>query len=266
MTDEVLFMVTLVDLGPLSAAIVACCDLTARSWLETVRPLRSLVLPEKVHGKDIKVEALACHVSVLTRGDRTQLDVDARTALGRRITAEIEIDRSARETLNVVVPFERGFAFTSKQLGFPARGVVRGKRTYEIDGLATLDHGRGTWPWRTHWNWASAADRSVAFNLGARWTDNSGTNENGVIVDGRLRSIEADMRWEFDRKHPDVPVRITGGDVDVTFTPIVRKHAPVNLGLIAADLDFRVGRFRGAIGDVAIQDLLGWCEAFDARW
>ncbi len=251
MNEELLFLVTLVDLGPLSAAIVASCDLRTREWQERVRPAR-IAFPERVHGADL---ITAGDVSIATRGEETVL---------RTRRCDVTIDRRDRDTLNVVVPFPSGrFAFTSKQVGFPARGTIDGR---PFQGLATLDHGRGVWPWRTRWNWASAADDRVAFNLGARWTDGSGTNENGYFLNGKLFPIAADLRFDFDRKRPDVPVGISGPDVDVMFVPIARKRTHLELGLIAGDLDFRVGRFVGTIAGTPIKNLLGWCEAFDARW
>jgi hypothetical protein len=250
LNEELLFMVTLADAGPFSFVVVAECDLATRAWRERARPVRRLELPSRVHGADIH----AGPVSILTHGDHTTLRVEG--------VAELEIERRG-DTLNVVVPMGHRFAFTSKQVGFRARGTIRGR---PVKGFATLDHGRGTWPWRTKWNWACAADAHLAFNLGARWTDDSGTNENGFFVNGTLYPIAEDMRFLFDRKRPDVPVGIVGGDVDLLFTPIARKRARVELGVLGADLDFRVGRFMGRIGGHSVQNILGWCEAFDARW
>lgn len=249
MNEELLFLVTLVDLGPLSVTIVGSCDLRTRVWEERVRPAR-IDFPDSVHERDI----VAGDVVLLTRGDETIL----RTHRGT-----VTIDRRDRDTLNVLVPFARGFAFTSKQVGFPARGTLDGR---PFEGLATLDHGRGVWPWRTKWNWACAADARAAFSVGARWTDGSGTNENGYFLNGKLFPIAEDLRFAFDRKHPDVPVGISGPDVDLMFVPIARKRTHLELGLIAGDLDFRVGRFVGTLAGTPIRNLLGWCEAFDARW
>lgn len=259
LNDELLFLVTLVDVGPFALQIVACCELATGTWREKVRLLRSLSLPERAHGADIH----GAGVSILTRGEHTHLSVRG------RLSAEVDIDRTGRDSLNVLVPFNAAanaaprFAFTSKHPGLPSRGTINGRA---FAGLATLDHGRGIWPWRTKWNWASAANDQLAFNLGARWTDHSDTNENGFFLGRTLYPIAEDMRFTFDRRRPDIPVGIVGGDVDLLFTPIARKRARIELGLVAADLDFRVGRFMGRIGGTTVQNLLGWCEAFDARW
>jgi hypothetical protein len=260
LSDELLLMITLVDIGPLSLAIIACCDLATRRWTETIRPLRSLDFPARVHGADIRVSSVGLHVAILARGDKTLIELRARPLLGPKISAELEIDRKNHETLNVVVPFSHErFAFTSKQPGLPVRGRVTAGRSYEVNAFATLDHGRGVWPRDTRWNWASASSARVAFNLGAQWTDGSGTNENGYFVDGKLHSLSEDVRFDLDRG-------IVGPTVDLAFTTLVRKRTLIPLGLAHADLDFRVGRFNGRIGDVRVDNLLGWAEDFNARW
>lgn len=277
-TREMVLLVTIVDVDLFSLAIVSVLDLSTGRFTEITRPLRSgLALPTKVHEADVHVPG----VDILERADTTCLLVD-NAQLGQRIRAEIEIDRPPQhETLNVVVPFPSSarpardaqrFAFTSKQVALRARGFVRTHRRYVVDGFACLDHGRGLWPWQTRWNWASAAGGNVGFNLGARWTDGSGTNENGLVVDGRLHNLEEDVRFELERRAPRAPFRIHGGRVDVLFTPhqgserLARKRLWFDLGLLAADLDLRFGTFTGTIADHRIDNLFGWAEAFDARW
>jgi len=258
MTDELLFLLTLVDLGPLSLAIVGCCDLATGAWMETARPLRRLELPDRVHAADIHVRTLGLSATITAPSVSEgvlNLTVRARTLSGP-IEADLTIAPGARDTLNVLVPWSRDrFAFTSKQPGLAARGRVRARREYTVNGVATLDHGRGVWPRDTRWNWASASDARVAFNLGAQWTDGSGTNENGVWVDGKLRSLSEDVRFDLDRG-------IVGPTVDLAFVPLHRKR--VNVGVL--ELDFRIGHFTGTIGEARFDNVLGWAEAFRARW
>ncbi len=262
MDRETLFMLTVVDLGVVSLVVAAFCDLATGRWTEAARPLaRRLLLPDRVHGADVRIEAPGVFVVLAESDEGTAIEVDVKTPLAR-VAASIDVVRPrAHETLNVLVPMDRNFAFTSKQSALPARGVVAGRT---IAGFACLDHGRGLWPWRTRWNWCSASGASrgrvLGVNLGARWTDGSGTNENGVVVDGRLRSIETDVRFALDAR------TITGDDVAVTWTELARKRVHVELGVLAAHLDFRVGRFSGRIDELAFDDLLGWAESFDARW
>lgn len=266
---DVVLMLTVVDVDLFSLVTVGVLDLATGRFEEHVRPLpRGIPLPTKVHDGDVILPG----VQILARGERTYLLLEVGS-----IRAEIDVERAGRETLNVMVPFPDGerFAFTSKQVGLPARGFVRGHRRWEIEGTACLDHGRGTWPWRTRWNWASASNGEVGFTLGARWTDGSGTNENGLFVGRRLHNLVEDVRFELDRSRPRAPFRIHSekrGEVDLLFTPhagterLARKRLWFDLGVIAADLDLRFGEFTGRVGQTPIDRLFGWAEAFDARW
>ena len=98
---------------------------------------------------------------------------------------------------------DRGFHYASKHLALPAAGHVRvGSREYAFEGpqaLATLDYGRGVWPRRAAWTWASASgwcgDELVGINLGRGWTDGGAATENVVSVDGRLHHLDGPLAW-----------------------------------------------------------------------
>lgn len=80
-----------------------------------------------------------------------------------------------------------------------------------------------------------------------------------MFLDGKLHSLSEDVRFDLDRG-------ILGPTVDLAFTTLVRKRTLVPLGFAHADLDFRVGRFNGTIGDTRVENLLGWAEDFHAKW
>jgi hypothetical protein len=147
----------------------------------------------------------------------------------------------AFESLNVVIPWsDELFNFTSKQQARPATGeLVVGDRTYEIGGAAgdawgVLDVGRGRWPSRIEWNWGGGAgrcgDHVVGLQFGAKWTAGTGFTENGLIVDGRLSKLGAELDWAYDWNDPMQPWRVTdpGGQLDVTLTPRFDKHSKVD--------------------------------------
>ncbi len=272
-TPSCLFLLTLVDLGLTSLVMVGCCDLATGRWIEAARPVRGLRFSDGVQGCDVDLDVVGLRVRVRDDGPRTLLSASARAPFPR-IEAELVVERPVPwDTVNVVVPWsEKRFAFTSKQIALPVRGHVTAGRDYPVgdDAFAFLDHGRGVWPWRTRWNWGCGAGRVdgrvVGVNLGARWTDGTGATENGLVVDGRLEKIHEDLRFGLDRAAaPDAPFAIRGGPVDLVFSPLHRKRTRADLGLVAADLDFRIGRFRGSIGEQRV-DVFGWAEAFDARW
>lgn len=266
--------VTLADLDYLGIAALVAIDLERGTTVRrfAARPLGlGAVLPDGPTGRvALRLPGLAFDLEDRIAGATLH-------AAGRGLSLDATITRPPGEdTLNVVVPWdERTFQFTSKQTALPARGALRiGGRTVELgdDALATLDFGRGVWPYRTAWNWGAASGvqdgRRIGFNLGARWTAGTGTHENAVTVDGRLRRLDDSVRFRYDRRDPLRPWQVasSSGEVELELTPSVGQRLRLPLGVIGAELDLCFGRYRGRIGDLVVRDLVGWAEELHARW
>ncbi|GAA0848587.1 DUF2804 domain-containing protein [Streptosporangium amethystogenes subsp. fukuiense] len=186
-----------------------------------------------------------------------------------------------RDSLGVVVPWSsRRFQYTVKDLGRPAEGtlVVNGRRiklTAE-DTLATLDHGRGRWPGNVLWNWGAASGRSggheIGVQIGGKWTDGTGSVENGIFLDGRLHKISEELVWRYDTSDWMAPWQITGERVDLEFVPeYVRSSDVTRLRYMRSREDQAFGHYRGTVvaddGTVIrIDDLYGWAEEVQRRW
>jgi hypothetical protein len=141
------------------------------------------------------------------------------------------------ESLNVVIPWnDELFNFTSKHQARPAAGELRvGDRTFAIgaagDAWGVLDVGRGRWPAEITWNWGGGAGRAgahvIGLQFGGKWTGGTGFTENGVIVDGSLTKLGAELSWAYDWDDPLSPWRVTdpGGQLDATLHPRYDKHS-----------------------------------------
>ncbi|WP_230206489.1 DUF2804 family protein [Microbacterium gorillae] len=184
------------------------------------------------------------------------------------------------ERLAVVVPWSRTrFQYTVKDLARPASGTVT------VHGLtspvpageswAVLDHGRGRWPHDITWNWGAgsgrlADGRALGIQVGGQWTDGTGSTENAVLVGTRLHKISETLNWEYDISRPMEQWRITGGGLDVTFTPFFDKTSSTNLGVISARTDQCFGRYSGTFRtdevDISFTDIEGWAEDVHNRW
>ncbi|MFI5488437.1 DUF2804 domain-containing protein [Micromonospora echinaurantiaca] len=183
---------------------------------------------------------------------------------------------AGHEALGVVVPWStRRFQYTVKDVGRPVRGtlLVDGveHQVAEADSFAVLDHGRGRWPYAIRWNWAAGSAPGRAIQLGGRWTDGTGSTENGLVVDGRLHKIGDELRWEYDRTDWLRPWRISGERVAVEFHPFHEKIARTNLGVLANETHQCFGHFTGWAatddGDrVDLAGLVGWAEEARNRW
>jgi Domain of unknown function (DUF2804), N-terminal/Domain of unknown function (DUF2804), C-terminal len=257
------FQLTLADIDYAALGIVTVGDLDRGRFVDRVRatPLAWGLAIDDTVGGPIALDTPGLHASVTPiAGGATIL-----RARARGIDAEIAVDAPA-ETLNVVVPLPGGnFHYTSKQVGLRARGrVVFGGRTIDFDhAWACLDFGRGVVPWRAAWQWAAAASDRLAFNLGGTWTDGTGITENALFVDGRVHKLDGDVRFAADA--------ITGPRVDLRFRAERERRVRVELGLGAARLWWRFGRFDGTIvtddgAPLIVQNLRGWSEDFTARW
>ncbi len=202
---------------------------------------------------------------------------------GQPLHAELDIERAPDcESLNVVVPWNRRtFQFTSKQHCLPTSGNVEwGGETFAFDRTstyATLDYGRGIWPYRTAWNWASFSGKSgkdlVGINMGAKWTDGTGANENGILLNGTLHKIFEDIRIDYSPGDFMKPWRMkteASDTVDLTFVPFYEKATKANLVLLRSDTHQMFGYYSGALNvagrAVRINDVLGMAEENVARW
>jgi len=113
---------------------------------------------------------------------------------GRLIVADsgVEMDFSLDESagVEVVTPYQPGWAWTRKQGGVAARGslVLNGK-THLIEGRAIIDDSAGFPPRHVDWKWSAGigtADdgRAVAWNFVTGIHDSPTASERTVWIDG----------------------------------------------------------------------------------
>ena len=202
-------------------------------------------------------------------------------AVGPRVRVDVVAHRpDGHESLGVVVPWsDTLFQYTVKDVARPATGTVR------VDGItsdvpageswATLDHGRGRWPYDVRWNWGAGSGvtdgRVVGLQVGGRWTDGTGSVENALVVDGRLTKISEELVWDYDPDDWHAPWRVTGTDVELTLTPFHLKQSATDLKVFASRTSQSFGHWSGRVRDetgtwVQVRDVVGWAEDVHNRW
>jgi hypothetical protein len=135
-----------------------------------------------------------------------------------------------------------------------------------------LGSGRGEGPRSITWNWAAgSAPGGCGLTVGGRWTDGTGSTENGVLVDGRLHKIGEELRWDYDRTDWMRPWRIHGETVDVTLHPFHERSAATDMRVVASEAHQCLGEFSGwATTDdgerVSRDGLVGWAEEARRLW
>ncbi|PTR26636.1 glycosyl hydrolase family 2 [Rhodococcus sp. OK519] len=218
----------------------------------------------KVH---IDIDEIAGGTRLRARGERVEIDVIAHRP-------------DHHECLGVVVPWsDTLFQYTVKDVARPATGTIR------VDGVATdvpageswatLDHGRGRWPYSVHWNWGAGSGRTdgkvIGIQVGGKWTDGTGSVENSLLVDGHLSKISEELVWTYDRGDWITPWRITGDTVDLTFTPFHLKKSVTDLKVFSSRTHQCFGIWSGKVQDdtgawVRVADVVGWAEDVHNRW
>lgn len=206
-------------------------------------------------------------------GNKTRLR--ART---ERVLVDLEVDTSG-ESLSVVVPWSSArYQYTVKSPGLPVTGTVTidGRSIELSDAWATLDRGRGRWPYVMSWNWGTASGlnaekRRIGLTLGARWTDGTGTTENALVVDGRMASGPLpDVEWTYDLKNPERAWHIEGPWINATITPWHVRKAQAQKVVMSSYTTQVFGEWTGwamwGQEKVDLDGLVGWAEDAANRW
>jgi hypothetical protein len=276
LTEDVVVTLTIADVDYLGLAVVGWIDLRDHriGGRQIARPLaRGIDLPEVSGTVPLDVGGLAA----VTGTDGTRLTATWTESDGRPAALDVFVtEPEGHESLNVVIPWsDRRFQFTSKHQARPAHGTLTvGDEVRDLDGgWGVLDVGRGRWPYRTRWNWAGGAGpatdgRTVGLQLGGKWTDGTGFTENGILVDGRLDKIGADLTWTYEWDRPLEPWRVTApdGSVDLRLDPFHDRHEQTNAVVLRTEVHQVFGHWSGTAGEVTVDGLLGFAEESRSRW
>lgn len=251
---------------------------------EAVLPFKRLDLSQRCDESTILVEGGGLYISITTAAAQTDAPtVTTLTVRSHDIEADVVVRRPRnRESLSVVVPWSpTRFQYTVKDVGIPATGHVKVNGTTTqfpaIGTFATRDFGRGKWPYRITWNWGvgvgSVDGSDIALQLGGKWTDGTGSTENGVLVDGRLTKIAPDLIWEYDATDWLRPWRVRDAAdqlIDVQFHPDRLRQARTEFGVIGSRAAQAFGTWTGWVrvsGDrQPVVGLRGWAEELRNRW
>jgi hypothetical protein len=295
LTETHVISVTYADIDYLGLVAVGWIDLETHrhgGHTATVPLARGISLPEHsgtapLHyvGKALSLEIGANESEAGTRIAATWSEPG-----GARGMVEVAVaDPLGHESLNVVIPWsDTRFQFTSKHQARPAvgrlevDGVTHQFGGPEVQAWGVLDVGRGRWPYATRWNWAGGAGRVggvpgadvvVGIQLGGKWTEGTGFTENGVIIDGRLVKIGAELDWDYDWDDPLRPwrARLATGELDLTLHPVHDRHESTNALVLSTEVHQVFGHWTGTIpdgagGTLAVDGLLGFAEESRSRW
>ncbi|MEG2001955.1 MAG: DUF2804 domain-containing protein [Clostridia bacterium] len=193
------------------------------------------------------------------------------------------------ESMVIATPFSKPkhFYFNQKINCMSAVGTFSvGADSYVFDkashSLATLDWGRGTWTYNNTWYWGSMQTilddgTPVGFNIGYGFGDTNNATENMIFYNGKSHKID-DVEFiiptdDRDRNDYMKEWQFTSSDerFELSFTPIIDRYAPVNLGILAMIPHQVFGLFSGnlVLDDgkvIEIKNALGFAEKVHNRW
>jgi hypothetical protein len=283
--DCALFCITLASLDYIETAFTFFLDYETKEFHEKsiLMPFGNRCrLPETVWAnaslQHPQIQVEMCNTELGTR-----LETDCPHFHGNPLRARLFVQHPPEcETLNIVIPWsKRRYQFTTKMAGVPANGYIQlGGKTHRFNpetAFGCLDFGRGVWKYSTAWNWAAMGGKvnglPVGVNLGAKWTDGTGINENAIFYDGKVYKLREDVQFEFDKRDlmKAWKVRTIGSKaVDLTLTPFFQRTAKTNLLIVNSSMQQLIGKFEGTLmidgSPLHIDSVIGWVEDHAARW
>lgn len=286
LAGDLALSVTYADVDYLGIADVWWCDLpSARvgGHAANVPGAKGVALPDLPGSEPLRYRSKAIDVDLVDDEGGTTITGRWTEKDGAPASLDLRIDLpSGHESLNVVIPWsDTRFQYTSKHQARPASGTLTVGDEVQVigpDAWGVLDVGRGRWPYSTRWNWGGGAGRStegsvVGIQFGAKWTEGTGFTENGVIVDGVLTKIGAELEWTYRWDAPLEPwrVRHPDGSLDLTLTPTYDRHSKVQAVVLATEVHQVFGTWTGHVtidhGAVHhVDGVVGFAEESRSRW
>lgn len=286
-TPSLFASATLSDIGYAGLAFVYVVDLTTdrHAELTRVRPLAwGIDLPRNSDAGDIEFDDGRIALRFTVKPESRHLDVVApRFDGGRGLRIDVDLACPAdHESIVIATPMGGDRFYYNRKINcMRAEGLItwgdRTVRTRPDQSLGQLDWGRGVWPYRTRWIWASANGflpdgRTLGLNLGAGFGDLSNATENAVLVDGRLHKLGT-VRFDFDPANYRRPWHCEDdeGRLRLKLTPLTERVAATRAGVIRSEVHQMFGRYTGTAvtegGEtIPVRDLPGFAEEHYARW
>jgi len=286
LNDDCLFSATISNIDYLGMVFIYFYNYKTGEFIEKTIPSplgKGCIMLAGVNDS-VEYTSSSMRVSFKGEDENTKMRVECSEFGKGTISVDLNIKRPENyEGINVVIPWsKKKFQFTSKQNCIPVEGkIIYNGETFELHkekSFASLDFGRGVWPYNTSWNWATGSgsfnNRVIGLNLGGTWTDGTGMTENGFVIDGIVNKLGENIIFEYDRDNIMKPWHLKSKDcdrVDIIFQPIYKRIAVTNAFVLKSKVCQILGEFSGDLitdkGEkVHFEKLKGSAEEHFARW
>ena len=289
LTPDFGLALTVADNGHMGFLGVSWMDFQARRFVNggvgLPAPHGAMNLPSSADAGDIAHVHPKMEIAFrLAPGGRV-LTVDAPDFdKGAGISGEIVLAQPPMDRMVIATPFAEqasAFYYNQKINCMPASGhVIYAGQCYEFaptSAFAVLDWGRGVWTYDNTWYWGSASGlvdgKPFGFNIGYGFGDTSAASENVLFYDGKAHKL-TELQFHLpDGAHDSGPWRFTSSDgrFEMTFEPIVDRHADFAMGPVSSRQHQVFGKFSGvAVLDdgtrLQVRDLIGFAEEVENHW
>lgn len=206
---------------------------------------------------------------------------------GKDISGEIILGCPAQDNMTIATPFKTdplAFYYNQKINCMPAAGSVQfGSQEYTFDpavSFGVLDWGRGVWPKKNMWYWASASGlldaNSFGFNIGYGFGDTSAATENMVFYRGqahKLSNVLIEIPKSGKKENFMQPWIFSSDDgrFEMTFQPVVDRYSNMNAIIVASRQHQVFGQYSGAVvlddgTKIEIENFFGFAEKVVNKW
>ena len=129
---------------------------------------------------------------------------------------------------------------------------------------------------KKEWYWLTSGfidekGKSIGLNLGAKYTDGTGVNENGIKIDDTVYKLDDDVAFNYDKENNKWIIKsVKSDEVDLEFTPIIYNNKVNNIIIFKSKSKQFVGYLNGVVmlkgKEIKFNNTIGWCEDHFAKW
>lgn len=245
-----------------------------------------LNLPSTSVEGDISFKNKKCDISFKHENGKRHLNVHFKKFnKDEDLRADIYLEQTINDSMVIATPFKKKkhFYYNQKINLLRSNGYVKiGQTIYDFndDTFGVLDWGRGVWTYSNNWYWSSLNSiykgKRIGFNFGYGFGDNKNATENMFYYD--------DKSYKFEDVKIDIPIAKSGRDdflkpwkfrnqtkdINITFNPILNRHANMNLLILKSNQNQVFGTFSGYVlidgKQIYFEDVPGFAEKVENRW
>lgn len=245
-----------------------------------------LNLPNTSKEGDVSFKSRNVQISFLHENNKRHLIVHYYNFIDKKdLRADLYLEETNEGSMVIATPFKKDkhFYYNQKINCLRANGYVKvGDDIFDFNNnsFGVLDWGRGVWTYKNTWYWSSMSGtykgKRIGFNLGYGFGDTSAASENMFFYNDKAYKLE-DVRF-------DIPISKNGSDdflkewkfrsattdINITFRPILNRHANLNLVFLKSIQNQVFGTFSGYVlidgKEIYFEDMMGFAEKVKNCW